>query len=70
MSKKILLIDLNEALLQFTPAIYGKSNLNIKQAERLAKKLVTLLEQNCRVNLAALVERSMLLAQQKKTEGK
>ena len=48
---KILLIDLREALLQFAPAIWGKSGLNENQAKQLAKKLVALLEQRCRIDV-------------------
>jgi len=47
---KILLIDLDEARSVFGPAIWGKSDLNENQADRVAKKLVTLLEQRCKVD--------------------
>ena len=60
MSKKIL-IDLNETLLQFTPAIWGGSDLNEAQSARLAEKLVKLLVQRCReidvIEFKALVYR-------------
>jgi len=48
---KPLTIDLNEALLQFTPAIWSGSDLNEAQAARLAEKLVKLLVQRCKVDV-------------------
>jgi len=48
MSKKILIVDLEKVLPEFTPAIGGMSDLNEKQAERLGKKLVRLLVQRCK----------------------
>ena len=44
---KVLIVDLDEALLQFPPAIWGGSDLNEAQAKQLAKKLVKLLVQRC-----------------------
>lgn len=50
MSKKIL-VDLDEVLIQFPPAIWGQSDLNEAQAKRLAEKLVKLLVQRCELDV-------------------